>query len=92
MASTSDLLHLPDGPVTLLGLGPLSPQWSAGDPTRTSILAAALGASVAVFAYLYYRADAAYHRERRALIAARVGSTRLIDNLPLTIGRPGGTP
>jgi pantothenate synthetase len=26
--------------------------------------------------------------EGRALVAARFGSTRLIDNVPLTIGRP----
>ena len=30
--------------------------------------------------------------EGRALVAARVGSTRLIDNLPLTFGEPGARP
>ena len=32
--------------------------------------------------------DVAPGTEARALVAARVGSTRLIDNLPLTLGRP----
>ena len=35
-------------------------------------------------------ADAPAGTEARILVAARLGTTRLIDNLPLTIGRPEG--
>ena len=35
-------------------------------------------------------ADPAPGTEARALVAARVGTTRLIDNVPLVLGNPGG--